>query len=119
MLKSKESDQQLAMQVVYILLLLTDKYNFLPELLDVVGREKMMELLQLFAGITIKFPTIQEIERYSKEVTIFFRVHRSTKEQRASVVKDLADYYLVTEDAINLVYNKVKHLVEEDLYIPV
>jgi hypothetical protein len=89
----------------------------LPELLDVVGKDKMLELLQLFAGIQFTFPSTSEIERYAKEVTIFFRVYRATEKKRTSVVRDLADYYMVDEDTIELAYKKISRLIEHDLQL--
>ena len=116
-MKLLESPDQLETHIIYILLLRSGKYTFLPELLDVVGREKMVELLQLFAGMQFKFPATSEIEKYAKEVTIFFRVHRAMPKQRASVVKDLADEYFVDEDTINLAYRKIAHLIKQDLQL--
>lgn len=116
-MKLLESPTRLEAHIIYILLLRSGKHTFLPELLDVVGPEKMMELLQLFAGMQFKFPTTEEIERHAKEVTIFFRVHSASPQQRAAVIKDLADTYFVDEDTINLAYRKIASLIEQDLQL--
>lgn len=116
-MKLLESPNQLEAHIIYILLLRSGKYTFLPELLDVVGQEKMMELLQLFSGMQFKFPETSEIERYAKEVTIFFRVHRATAKRRSIVIKDLADQYFVDEDTIRLAHHKISRLLEHDLQL--
>jgi hypothetical protein len=115
--KIPERLTQLEAHIVSIMLLRSGKYSFLPELLDVVGREQMLSLLQMFAGLQIQFPSTSELERYAKEVSIFFRVHRAKPAQRSAIVKDLADVYLVDEDTVNAIYQKIRKLVEQDLQL--
>lgn len=117
--RSEHRDIALKQQIIYIMLLKSGKYSFLPELLDIVGRDKMMELLQLFAGIEFKFPTMSEIEMHAKEVNVFFRIHKANKGQRSRVVKELVDEYYVDDDMINYIYKKMKRILQDELLIPV
>lgn len=112
-----ESTKNIAPSLIYILLLKSGKYSFLPELLDVVGEDKMMELLELFSGMQIKFPTIEEIRKHAKEVTVFFRLQKARPAHRATVVKQLAEEYFVEEDMINIIYKKMVKLVQQDLQV--
>lgn len=116
-MKVSQHKEQLEAHIVYIMLLRSGRYTYLPELFDAVGKEKMLEVLQLFAGMQIKFPTMDEIKRYAKEVTIFFRINKVSEKQRASVVKDLADEYIVDEDTINLIYQQMSHLLKDELLL--
>lgn len=109
----------LAASLIYILLLKSGKYSFLPELLDVVGEDKMMELLELFAGVKFQFPSMDELKKHAKEVTVFFRVHKARPAHRGKVVKELAEEYFITDDMINIIYKKMAKLVQQDLQLNV
>jgi len=115
--KLSEPTTNLASSIVYIMLLRSGKYSFLPELLDVVGKDQMMDLLQMFAGMKMQFPTMEELQRYAKEVSIFFRLEKVKPQHRPSVVKDLSDEYFLEEDMINIIYKKIGKLVVNDLQI--
>jgi len=117
--KSEIHDTALKEQIIYIMLLRSGKHSFLPELLDVVGKDKMMELLQLFSGLQISFPTMSELNLHAKEVNIFFRMHRATKAQQSRVVKDLTEEYYIDEDTVHYIYKKLKYLLEDELLISV
>ena len=104
-------------QVIYILLLRSGKHTYLPELLDVVGQDKMMQLLQLFAGMKFQFPKTTELAKYAKEVTIFFRIRNSPKNQQHAVIRDIAEEYFIEECMIRVIYKKISQLVEQDLQI--
>ena len=119
MKRSEKYDVVLKEEIVDTMLLKSGKYSFLPELLDVVGSDKMMELLQLFAGLEFKFPPMAELQMYAKEVNVFFRINKANKGQRSRVVKDLVDEYYVDEDMINYIYKKMKRVLQDELLIPV
>lgn len=110
-------DEKLSQHIVYVLLLKSAKNSFLPELLDVVGEDKMMEMLQLFAGMKFQFPTIKDLERHAKDVNIFFRLHRTPAKRRPAVMKDLAHEYFVEEDDIQYLFKKMQKLVLQELHI--
>lgn len=80
-----------------------------------VGKKTMLELLKLFAGNTLQFPSMNELNRYAKEVNIFFRLHRlkDNEHRRALAVRDLADEYMIDETVINKVYLKVAKIVSD------
>ena len=43
---------------------LLDKFSFLPDLVDTIGVDSTLKLMQIFAGNTIKFPTMSQIKRH-------------------------------------------------------
>jgi hypothetical protein len=114
-MKLLDTHDSLQEQMFYFLMLRAGQYSLLPELLEVVGKERMLELLKLFAGNTLQFPSLNELSRYAKEVNIFFRIHkvRHNEHHRAAVVRDLADEYMVEENMINRIYQKVARIVSD------
>ena len=106
-----------AADVFYVLLLYSGQYEFLPELFDVLGRERTMQILEVFAGTTIKFPSIRRLKRLAAEVRIYLRVKNSSKNprHRAVVIHDLADEYQMTEESIRTIYERTSKLIEGDL----
>jgi hypothetical protein len=111
-----DQTERLHKRLVYYMMLRSGQYTLLPELLDVVGEEKMSELLKLFAGNTLQFPTLDELNRYAKEVNIYFRLQRITNEhRRANAVKELAGEYMVDESTVRRIYHKVARIVSDSL----
>lgn len=101
--------------IFYVLLLCSGQYDFLPELYDVLGREKTVQLLDIFAGTTVKFPPEKELERLAAEVRIFIRIKQAGEKQRLNVIKDLADQYGLTEEVVKQVYDKTASMIEDKL----
>jgi hypothetical protein len=107
---------RLQKRLVYYLMLRSGQYTLLPELLDVVGEEKMAELLKLFAGNTIQFPSVDELSKYAKEVNIYFRLQTIHNEHRRSnAVKELAGEYMIDESTVRRIYHKLAGIVSESL----
>lgn len=104
-----------AADIFYVLLMYSGQYDFLPELYEVLGKEKMIQVLDIFAGTTIKFPQDKELERIAAEVSIYMRVRRAPKGARPEVIKDLADVYQTTEDTIRVIYDKTVTIIEDKL----
>lgn len=110
--KSKEQFQS---KLLYLLLMRNEKYSFLLELLEEVGDETMGRLLQIFSGSTIQFPSMLELERLAKQITIYYRIRCAPKSQQASIVKLLSDEYLLDEHMVLRHYHSMVQLVEKDL----
>lgn len=104
-----------AADVFYVLLLYSGQYDFLPELYDVLGREKTVQLLDIFAGATVKFPPEKELERLAAEVRIYLRLKQASEKQRIAVIKDLADEYGLVEEVVKQVYDKTAAVIEDKL----
>jgi hypothetical protein len=101
--------------VFYVLLMYSGQYDFLPELYEVLGSEKMAQVLDIFAGTTISFPREKELERIAAEVSIYLRIRQAYKSKRPEVIEDLADTYCTTEDNIRVIYDKTSAVLEDKL----
>jgi len=105
-----------AADIFYVLLLYSGEYNFLPELYEILGQEKTVQLLDIFAGTEIRFPPSKELHRLAAEVQLYLRIKNAkSPKMRALVIHDLADQNQVTEDAIRGIYEKTKKVIEGKL----
>jgi hypothetical protein len=86
-------------------------HTLLPELFDVVGDEMFIRLLDMFRGETFKFPTEQELKRYSKEIDIYVRVKRAEVKHRE--MERLAFEYVCTYQNIQQTYSRMTKFVDE------
>lgn len=108
-----------SIDIFYVLLLYSDKYGFLPELYEILGKDKTFKLLDIFAGMTIKFPSLSEMERIAFEVKVYMKLSRVSEDYRVSITQDLADEYDLTTESIRLIFDKTKRFIEGDLNIEV
>ena len=104
-----------AANAFYILLMYSGSHTYLPELYDILGHEKMIKVLDVFAGTTIKFPSEKELQRLAAEIRIYFRLKRANKKLRCMLMKEIADELGVTEDEIRAVFNKTSRVLEQQL----
>jgi hypothetical protein len=104
-----------AADVFYILLMYSGQYDFLPELYEVLGKEKMVQLLDIFAGVTVKFPSEKVLERLAAEVSIYLRIKQASEKMRPEVIKDLATHHMLAEDVVRDIYTKTASVIEDQL----
>lgn len=99
--------------LLYLLLLRTDQYSFLPELFEAVNEDTdaMAKLLHCFAGVTIAFPSINQLEKMIEEVRIFLRMRyaRRRQETRDSICAE----YSIHDATIDVVCKRMNKLVKE------
>ncbi len=103
----------------YILLLYSGKYNYLPDLYDAVGKEETIKLLDIFAGVKVEFPSVEDLKKFAAEVDVYMRMKKASVKRRPSLVKDLADEYITSEDTIRNTYSRAAKVIEGDLGIEV
>jgi len=104
------------LDIVTVLLLDRADDTHLPELYDVFGREVLSKFLELFAGMTIRIPTREEIETSVRNVSIFLQVYRTAKGSKARVMYDIARHYgMVTDEVRRIYYRMEKRLRGVDL----
>lgn len=101
--------------VFYVLLLYSGKYEFLPELYDVLGKDLALRVLDIFAGTRIKFPPLKEIRRLGAEVHIYLRIKNAQDQQRSQVVKDLSDEYGLSTENVRDTFERTRAIIEGDL----
>jgi len=105
--------------VFYILLLYSGKYSFLPDLHEVVGREKMSDLLSIFAGTTIKFPSEDDLRKTAFQVQTYVRIKSSPTSQKTSVIRDIADENMITVDTVENTFIRASRIIEDDLGVKI
>ena len=93
---------------VFGLVLLDSAANTLiPELYEVVGHDKetLIKLLEIFAGVTIKFPSVDVLKNAVRDATVFVELERST--DAGSDVKTLAKRYKIKSARVLEIYDHV------------
>lgn len=110
-----------ALDVFYVMLLYSGKYEFLPELYDVLGKEKTLQLMDIFSGTSVKFPSTQEIKSISTEVAIYVRLKRANTSTRRKnmLIDELSSEYSIHPDTVRNIYDRVSKVVEDDLQFKV
>ena len=101
--------------LLYVLLLYSGKYDFLPDLYDTIGEEMTLKLLDVFAGSKIRFPSSEELKRLISEVRIYMRLKAAQKKHQPAIVRDIADELIITEATVRNIYSRVAKIVEKDL----
>lgn len=94
--------------ILYSLLYQNDKYSLLPELIDICGEEVATTLIDRFAGMTLTFPSYNELKLIARDVAIYFRLVRIPSGLAAPIVDDMASEYGVDTDVIRNSYERTK-----------
>lgn len=66
------SDKHLS--ALRVSLLMTGKFGFLPELMDLIGKENFLKVFNVFAGTTVRFPTPEEMVLAVRDVDIWVQL---------------------------------------------
>jgi hypothetical protein len=112
--KTPEHDL-LESKLLYILLLRSGQYNFLPDLFDAIDEntEVMTRLLDSFAGTTITFPSTEKIEQYAKEITVYARMKFCKPPDRWSLAEQLAREYTTSGERILQIRDRIGRVLDE------
>ncbi len=96
-------------KLLMLVLLNTDAYTFLPELLDLFGEDKLLKFLDVFSGTSIQVPSREKLGKSIRDVDIFCRLEYA---KHKPTYKELSEEYEVSEKYIYLTYNRIKALME-------
>lgn len=107
--------EKLRSMVMHITLLTHSRYSYLPDLFDAINGDvdAMLKLLCALSGLTIKFPTISEIETSLRDVDIYIRIETTKVKNRDSVTDVLAKEYSAEHTTVIESYKKIKELLKE------
>lgn len=100
---------QKAIQLITTLL---SKYSIVPELFEVIDDPIItFKLLQAFAGLTIKFPSLESIKSIIIATDIVLRIEMNQDKELEEVVKSLCDDYFIKPKDVANIYEKVKQKI--------
>lgn len=94
-----------------------NKFNYLPELCDVIGKKETFKLLDIFAGCTIVFPSMKEVSVVVKNLDIYLQVKNIKKSNKCSM-KEIFRIVAgnnnndINAMAVENAYNEFKELIE-------
>jgi hypothetical protein len=102
-------------KILYLLLLRSGKYSFLPDLFDAIGEDNdmMVRLLSMFAGQRITFPTVNLIAAYTRDIRIYYRLTGLTGRGLAAAIEELSAEYSIDEWSIRHKFRKMRGIAED------
>lgn len=86
-----------------IVLLYRFSETLLPEIFDVIGKEKFIEFLSVFSGMTVKVPDLEELKKAIRDTSIFLEVSKGTDMRRLELEYDMK------ESEIMAIYKEVSN----------
>jgi hypothetical protein len=101
--------------ILFVLLLHSNKYSFLPDLVEELGEDKSLDFLERFAGKTIKFPSIAEFTSLARSVTIYIKCKNAPHYKLNVVMENLASRYCIDVASVQNIYHNTKKDLEENL----
>lgn len=87
------------------LLMLSESYTFLPELTDIIGIDKIKEVIALMGGTRIKIPTLQYITKLRENNAILRDVQASDLDPDS--ISDIAKKHKKTSRTAQEIYNEM------------
>ncbi len=108
------SDKHLS--ALRVSLLMTGKFGFLPELMDLIGKENFLKVFIVLAGTTVRFPTPEEMVLAVRDVDIWVQLEGVDENIFPVTVKRLAETYELNHKEIIDLFNQTKAKLSE--YIP-
>jgi hypothetical protein len=97
------------------ILRVSEKYSFIPDLVNVLGLEKAKKLLHIFAGISIRFPTMKQLRKQMNMATVYEEL---SEDNTPDKVYELSKRYRMSpakvEEAFDLVAENIRQGLLED-----
>ena len=97
---------------LYVLLIHSGRYELLPELYEVFGREHLIRFLELFGGTTITVPNTEDLAQAVRDVSIYCRMSAAPKEQQSEVAASLSKEYSVDGTLVLRIYAQMTKLMD-------
>lgn len=98
----------------YELLMAAESFTFLPDLFNIIGIEKGKEVLAIFGGHRIKFPTLQAVALLVEKQKIARDIERS--DQDPDAVVEVARKYKRTQRAAEQIFNEMLEIRDPRRY---
>lgn len=92
--------------------------SLFPELIELIGLEKAVEVVRIFGGTTIEIPSIDSIQQIMRDYDIFHALRKINPESKATYAKAVAalgDMYRLTSLDVERIYNSMAELSKSDL----
>jgi Mor family transcriptional regulator len=96
-------------QALILSILMRGEHTLLPELYDAVGKENFIKFIEMFAGVTIEFPTSSELKKSIEDAAIY---HVMSKKNNKECCSSLAQKYKTSSDDILFRFNCLKKFKE-------
>ena len=107
-----ETNSRRYVDVLHVLLIHSGRYELLPELYEIFGRETLFRFLELFGGTTIKVPSETEIKKAARDVDIYCRITDAAADHRDEVITVLAREHDLTETWVRAIHDEMRKLMD-------
>lgn len=106
-----ERNSRRSIDALFVLLVHSGRYELLPELYEVFGREKLLQFLEIFGGTTIKVPSEKDLIQAARDVAIYTRLHDAQPGHK-DPVDDLCHEYDLCSDEVYTIYREMAQLMD-------
>lgn len=97
-----------AVDPLALVLISCDKFQVLPELLEIFGRESLLKFIDIFAGQTIKVPDRDVFDTYLRDVSIW---KNYCLQPYLPTLQRLADVYSISVDEAKAIVDRIDNLI--------
>lgn len=92
------------------------KFSLIPDVIDAVGLDNAVKLMNIFAGISIRFPSVQQVRKWQEAVAIYTSLSEDSSQEN---VKRLGKKYRKSpakiQEAFENIVTNIKAGVLEDV----
>ncbi len=86
---------------MFLALVSSDGLSIVPDRFRILGRDKFLKFVELFGGVTVKFPSKERIEAALRDVSIYHRY-----------IQDDVDMKTLAEEN-EIPYKKVRRIIRD------
>lgn len=105
-------NNQKRVDLLYLLLVHSNRFSSLPELYEIFGKEALIKFLDIFEGQRLTVPSAKDLKKAVREVNIYSRLIDKPKGTRAKVMRELASDYTMTVKDVAGVFAQMRELMQ-------
>ena len=100
-------------EILQAVMQLVSPKSHIPEIYAVFGKEQSLKFLDIFAGMTLKVPPREVIEKCMRDVVIYMTLAKENPSRRPKAVKALAHRYGTSSGDIRQTFIRVEKALAE------
>ena len=105
-------NNQKRVDLLYLLLVHSNRFSSLPELYEIFGKEALIKFLDIFEGQRLTVPSAKDLKKAVREVNIYSRLIDKPRGTRAKVMRELASDYTMTVKDVAGVFAQMRELMQ-------
>lgn len=109
-----DSRRNIPLAPLAAILMFREQFTLLPEVHTAFGDEGTLKFLDMFAGMTLKVPTHDELSRSIRDVTIWAELKRDMNK-----IAKMVEEYGLTPERVRKIFREVDHQMDQLKITPV